>query len=225
MFRYTLLFTVCRCLFDSLYTLSEMRLNRILYSSWLTHCPKGNNNYVYKFCVVFRLQPAPPSLLLYKCQVSSSCLWTSDKAPTHHYMIQCVHKLTAGSDDRANSLAFSPVTLTSCFLLQVLTCFLDTTACGGLSFLIPSCATQWSSTRQTHTLLLWAARPSHMSTPPATPLSSTPITSQIHSVITEAPLLTRLVEGHCFHHRHCLHCYLLCLERHHRICSWYWAVN
>lgn len=175
--------------------------------------------------MVFRLQPVPPNPLLYKCQVRSSCLWSSDKAPTHHYLIKLVQKLTDGSDDRANSLTFSLATLTSCFLLQVLTCFLDTTACGGLSCPIPSCATQWSSTPQTHTPLLWAARPSLMSTRPATPLSSTATTNQIHSEITEVRLLTQLVEGHCFPRLHCLHCCLLCLARHHRIFSWYWAVN
>lgn len=171
--------------------------------------------------MVFRLQPVPPSLLLYKCQVSSSCLWSSDKAPTHHYLIQHVQKLSAGSDDRVNSPAFSPLTLTSCFLLQVLTCFLDTTACGGLSCLILSCATQWSSTPQTHTLLRWAARPSLMNTHPATPLSLTATTSQIHSGTTEVQLLTQLVEVHSFPHLHCLHYSLLCPARHPHICFWY----
>lgn len=142
-----------------------------------------------------------------------------------HYLIKLVQKLAAGSNDRANSLTFSPVTLTSCFLLQVLTCFLDTTACGGLSCPILSCATQWSSTPQTHTLLLWAARPSLMITRPATPLSLTATTHQILSEITEVRLLTRLEEGHCFPRLHYLHCCLLCPARRHLICSWYWAVN
>lgn len=108
----------------------------------------------------------------------------------------------------------------------MLTCFLDTTACGDLSCPSLSCATQWSSTHQTHTLLLWAARPSLMSTRPATTSrSSTATTSQIHSEITEALVLTQLVEGLCFPHLHCLRCCLRCPVRHRHICSWYWAIN
>lgn len=61
MFRYTLLFMEGRCLFDSLCSLSEMWFNRILYSSGLTHCPEGNNNYIYKFVWFLGCSQLPPA--------------------------------------------------------------------------------------------------------------------------------------------------------------------